>query len=110
MNDLGKLCADAIAVECGPSPGAGWRGACDAFVAQHAVPQHEQAGFYGRVSEALLHRGHGEAAVECARIAFELRPQQEEIVKICAWVFSNSGCDAEAAAAYERLLELRPDW
>jgi capsular polysaccharide transport system permease protein len=32
------------------------------------------------------------------------------MLQICAWVFSNCGCHAEAADAYCRLLQLRPDW
>src|SRR5207247_8206914 len=28
----------------------------------------------------------------------------------CAWLFSNSGCHGEAAAAYERLIALSPEW
>ncbi len=80
------------------------------YLIQRRFPNGEFSIFYGRLSEALLHRGWREHAAECARVAFEFRPVQEEIANLCAWVFSNSGRHAEAAAAYERLLEIRPRW
>ncbi len=84
--------------------------ACRLYLAQRKVPEDELSIFFGRLSEALLHRGWREHAAECARVAFEFRPVQEEIANLCAWVFSNCGRHAEAAAAYERLLEIRPQW
>ena len=32
------------------------------------------------------------------------------VANFCAWLFSNSGCHAEAASAYEKLLEQHSDW
>jgi len=84
--------------------------ACRLYLAQRRFPDDEFSIFYSRLSEALLHRGWREHAAECARVAFEFRPVQEEIANLCAWVFSNSGRHEEAAAAYERLLEMRPRW
>ena len=84
--------------------------ACRLYLAQRRFPDDEFSIFYSRLSEALLHRGWREHAAECARVAFEFRPVQEEIANLCAWVFSNSGRHEEAAAAYERLLEIRPRW
>ncbi|HYZ42197.1 MAG TPA: tetratricopeptide repeat protein [Stellaceae bacterium] len=43
-------------------------------------------------------------------MAFQLRPQDEQIANICAWVFSNCRCHEDAAAAYEQLLEIHPRW
>lgn len=57
-----------------------------------------------------MHKGRPEDAAECARIAFNLQPETEAVANLCAWVFSNCGRHDEAAAAYERLLELRPGW
>jgi capsular polysaccharide transport system permease protein len=84
--------------------------ACNLYLVQRKVPEDEFSIFFGRLSEALLHRGWREHAGECARVAFELRPEQEEIANLCAWVFSNSGRHEDAAAAYELLLKFRPRW
>ena len=66
--------------------------------------------YYCRLSEALYHKGSRDEAVECASTAFDLQPEKEEIANLCAWVFSNCGKHTEAAAAYERLLSIRPHW
>lgn len=63
-----------------------------------------------RLAEALLHRGRRTDAVECCRKAFPLVADDPAMLRICAWVFSNSECHEEAGAAYRRLLELCPDW
>ncbi len=84
--------------------------ACRRYLAQRKFPEDKFSIFFCRLSEALLHRGWRDHAVECAHIAFELRPEEEEIANLCAWVFSNSGRHEDAAAAYERLLEIRPRW
>jgi capsular polysaccharide transport system permease protein len=62
------------------------------------------------LSEALYHKGCHDEAVECARNAFYLQPEEEEIAHLCAWVFSNCRQHENAAAAYERLLSNRPHW
>ena len=62
------------------------------------------------MSEVLFHKGSRGVALECARSAFDLQPEKEEIANLCAWVFSNCGAHGEAAAAYEQLLAARPDW
>jgi tetratricopeptide (TPR) repeat protein len=74
------------------------------------VPDHERAWIYCQLSEALYHKGSRDVAVECARSAFDLQPEKEEIANLCAWVFSNCGEHEEAAAAYEQLLANRPHW
>lgn len=63
-----------------------------------------------RLAEALLHCGQDEAALECCRRGFPIALDDAPLLHICAWVFSNTGCHEEAAAAYRRLLELRPEW
>ncbi len=63
-----------------------------------------------RLAEALLHAGRPEAALECCRRAAPLVADDATMLQICAWVFSNCGCHAEAADAYCRLLALSPDW
>ena len=40
-----------------------------------AVPDSERAAFYCRLGEAFFYRGQREAALDCARAAFELQPQ-----------------------------------
>jgi ABC-type polysaccharide/polyol phosphate export permease/Flp pilus assembly protein TadD len=84
--------------------------ACRQYVEHQKIADDELPGFYCRLGEALLHRGRNQDAVECARLAFDPQLEKEEIVNSCAWVFSNSGQHEEAALAYERLLELRPQW
>ena len=83
---------------------------CQGFLGRADVPDDERARIYCRLSEALYHKGSHDLAVECARSAFELQPEKEEVANLCAWVFSNCGEHAEAAAAYEQLLAIRPDW
>jgi ABC-type polysaccharide/polyol phosphate export permease/Flp pilus assembly protein TadD len=90
--------------------GIGLLEACRHYLAHRKIPERELPRFYGRLSEALLHKGRREDAVECACIAFDLHPETEEIADLCAWVFSNCGQHEQAAAAYERLLKLRPQW
>jgi ABC-type polysaccharide/polyol phosphate export permease/Flp pilus assembly protein TadD len=63
-----------------------------------------------RRAEALYYRGLLSEAIECAHRAFELQPDSAAIVDFCAWLFSNSGRHREAAAAYERLIAMRPGW
>ena len=110
MTDFDEICEEAI--DSAPPSGAAadFIEACNLYLVQRKVPEDEFSIFFGRLSEALLHRGWREHAGECARVAFELRPEQEEIADLCAWVFSNSGRHEDAAAAYERLLEIRPRW
>jgi capsular polysaccharide transport system permease protein len=61
-----------------------------------------------RLAEALFHSGRRDDALECGRRAFASAPY--DAAHFCAWLFSNCGCHQEAAAAYERLLALSPDW
>ncbi|MGH7097674.1 MAG: tetratricopeptide repeat protein [Stellaceae bacterium] len=63
-----------------------------------------------RRAEALCYGGrHGEA-LELGRRAFDLRPDDEETLRFCAWLFSNCADHSAAGIVYERLLALRPDW
>ncbi len=75
-----------------------------------AVPDDRRAALYCRLAERLFYDGDREAAVECARAAFDLQPPEEPVADFCAWLFSNCARHQEAAAAYERLLERRPGW
>jgi capsular polysaccharide transport system permease protein len=90
--------------------GGGFLEACRQYVEHRKISGDQLPGFYGRLGEALLHKGRHEDAVECARLAFDLQPGREQIANSCAWIFSNCGQHEAAAAAYERLLELRPQW
>jgi ABC-type polysaccharide/polyol phosphate export permease/tetratricopeptide (TPR) repeat protein len=62
------------------------------------------------LAERLFYDGRGDDALECARRAFAMAPDDDAIAHFCAWLFSNAGAPAEAAAAYERLIAQRPDW
>ena len=83
---------------------------CRSYLRCRDVSNHERASIYCRLSEALFHKGSRDDATECARSAFDLQPESEEIANLCAWIFSNCGEHEEAAAAYERLLSMRPQW
>lgn len=63
-----------------------------------------------RLAEALFHCDRGEEALECGRRALAVATGDAETLYFAAWLFSNSGCHGEAAAAYRRLLERYPDW
>jgi ABC-type polysaccharide/polyol phosphate export permease/Flp pilus assembly protein TadD len=84
--------------------------ACRLQLESENFSDQDRAQVYCRLSEALYHNGSRENAVACAHIAFSLQPASEEVANLCAWIFSNCGRHAEAAAAYERLLEMRPNW
>ncbi len=64
----------------------------------------------GRLAEALFHSGRRDDGLECGRRVFASAPYDADAAHFCAWLFSNCGCHQEAAAAYERLLALSPDW
>jgi tetratricopeptide (TPR) repeat protein len=110
VTDFDEICEEAIGSARPLGAAADFIEACRLYLIQRRFPDDEFSIFYSRLGEALFHRGWREHAAECARVAFEFRPVQEEIANLCAWVFSNSGRHAEAAAAYERLLEIRPRW
>jgi capsular polysaccharide transport system permease protein len=110
VTDFNEICEEAIGSARPLGAAAEFIEACRLYLAQRKFPEDEFSIFFGRLGEALLHRGWREHAAECARVAFDLRPAQEETANLCAWVFSNSGRHEEAAAAYERLLKIRPRW
>ena len=105
MSDIGQIRQSVI--------GAAFAGdleACLVNLRRRDIPDHERAWIYCQLSEALYHKGSRDVAVDCARSAFDLQPEKEEIANLCAWVFSNCGKHEEAALAYEQLLAIRPDW
>jgi tetratricopeptide (TPR) repeat protein len=110
VTDFDEICEEAIGGARLLGAAADFIEACRVYLARHKFPEDEFSIFFGRLSETLLHRGWREHAAECARVAFELRPEREEIANLCAWVFSNSGRHEDAAAAYQRLLEIHPRW
>jgi len=112
VSEVSEISAEAIdaAAASSRAAGASLFESCQLYLSRHKLPAHQRPIFFGRLGEALLHNGRREEAVDCARIAFELRPQEEEVANICAWIFSNCGRWSEAATAYEQLLEIRPGW
>lgn len=109
MRDIGEICQATIDT-AELTLGGAFVEACGRYLADRKVPEHQLPGFYCRLSEALLHKERHQDAVECARIAFDFRPATEETANLCAWVFSNCGRHGQAAAAYQRLLDIRPQW
>jgi tetratricopeptide (TPR) repeat protein len=105
LSDLGEICHSVMG-----AASRGDLGACRFYLERQDIPNYHRASIYCRLSEALYHKGSREVALECARSAFGLQPEKEEIANLCAWVFSNCEEHGEAAAAYERLLAIRPHW
>lgn len=70
----------------------------------------ERAALQRARAEELFHTNRREEALAAAHTAFDLRPDDEQTARFCAWLFSNCGDHAAAALAYERLLALRPEW
>jgi capsular polysaccharide transport system permease protein len=83
---------------------------CFDYLRDEALTDGVRASLYCRLGEAWYYRGMRDAAVGCARAAFELQPGSEPIADFCAWLFSNCERHDEAAAAYERLIAMRPRW
>jgi capsular polysaccharide transport system permease protein len=112
VSDIDDICEEAIsgAAFSRADRRGGFIAACRQYIALREISDRQLPDFYCRLAEALLHRYHREDAVDCARIAFQLRPRDEQVANICAWVFSNCGCHEDAAAAYEQLLEIHPGW
>jgi ABC-type polysaccharide/polyol phosphate export permease/Flp pilus assembly protein TadD len=108
VRDNLELSSDAAGLE--RAIAAGDLDSCRAVLHECAVSDSDRAAFYCRLGEAFFYRDQTEAALECARSAFELQPQRESIADFCAWLFSNCGHHNEAAAAYERLIVCRPGW
>lgn len=57
-----------------------------------------------------MHAGRTDDAIECCRRLFPAASADPESLRLCAWVFSNGGAHAAAAAAYRRLIALCPEW
>jgi len=83
---------------------------CLDYLRHGGVANPDIAWFICRLGEALFYRGRRGDAVECGRSAFAVAAHDTEVMHFCAWLFSNCGCHAEAAAAYERLIERNPEW
>lgn len=90
--------------------GNGALDACLDYLRRREITGREGARLACRLGEMLFHAGRASDAVECGRFAFVTAANDNEIAHFCAWLFSNSGCHEEAASAYERLIEHRPDW
>jgi ABC-type polysaccharide/polyol phosphate export permease/Flp pilus assembly protein TadD len=83
---------------------------CLDYLRQGEIDGPEGARLACRLGEKLFHAGRAGDAIECGRLAFSAAANDNDVAHFCAWLFSNSGCHAEAAAAYERLIEDHPDW
>jgi capsular polysaccharide transport system permease protein len=92
-----------------PALAAGALDSCLAYLNRADCNGQSDAGLNCRLAEALLHQGRRDEAVECGRRAVPWAGSDAAMLRICAWVFSNCGCHAEAAGAYRRLVELCPD-
>jgi len=83
---------------------------CLHYLRRDQFDNTEKARLACRLGEKLFHIGRQGDALECGRLAFATAANDNDVAHFCAWLFSNSGCHAEAASAYERLIECRPDW
>jgi tetratricopeptide (TPR) repeat protein len=84
--------------------------ACLAYLQKSEITGPAAARLACHLGEKLFYCGRSTEASECARWAFAAAANDKDIIYFCAWLFSNCGCFAEAACAYQRLLEHRPDW
>jgi len=84
--------------------------ACLNYLRTEEIDDPEVAHFACRLGEKLFYQGRDDDAVECGRIAFLAAANDNDVAHFCAWLFSNCGRHRDAAAAYEQLLERRPDW
>ena len=111
MSDTVELSDDAEGVEsCRRAIEPGDFEACRRWLREGPSSKPARALLYCRLGEALFYREEQTAAVECARAALALCPDDQSTADFCAWLFSNCQRYGEAAAAYERLLECRPQW
>jgi capsular polysaccharide transport system permease protein len=90
--------------------GAGALDDCLAFAQRAEADAASDALLNLRLAEALMHAGRPADAADCCRRAVPAVRDDVDMLRLCAWVFSNSGCHAEAAAAYQQLIGLCPEW
>jgi tetratricopeptide (TPR) repeat protein len=83
---------------------------CLDYLRRGPIAATDTARFACRLGEKLFHDGRSSDAIECGRRAFAAAANDNDVANFCAWLFSNSGCYAEAASAYARLIEQSPDW
>jgi capsular polysaccharide transport system permease protein len=83
---------------------------CLDYLRREELGGPEAARLACQLGEKLYYGGRGDDAAECGRLAFAAAANDNDVVHFCAWLFSNCGCHGDAATAYERLLEQRPDW
>jgi capsular polysaccharide transport system permease protein len=83
---------------------------CLDYLRREDIARPDTARLICRLGERLFHEGRSNDAVECGRAAFAVAANDNDVAHFCAWLFSNCGCYAEAASAYERLIDSRPDW
>jgi len=110
VTELDEICETAIGDARDRGAATDFIEACRRYFVRRKVRQDELPLYYCRLGEVLLHRADRDHAVECAHAAFDLQPESEEVAHISAWIFSNCERHEDAAVAYERLLEIRPDW
>jgi capsular polysaccharide transport system permease protein len=84
--------------------------ACLDYLRRQEVRGGDAARLACQLAETLFYAGRGDEALECGRAAFSVAANDNDVANFCAWLFSNCGCYAEAAQAYERLLAHRPNW
>ena len=93
----------------GSALNAGTLDGCLAYLRRAHTNGQSDAGLNCRLAEALLPLSRRDEAVECVRRAMPWADDDAVMLSVCAWVFSNCGCHAEAAGAYRRLIELCPE-
>jgi hypothetical protein len=77
LSDLGEIRQSVIGAAA-----VGDLDACRLYLGRRDIPNHERAWIYCRLSEAFYHKGSRDVAVECARSAFDLQSEKEEIANL----------------------------
>ena len=79
MSDFEEIFEDAIGGSRPMGAASEFIEACRLYLIRRKFAEDQFSVFFSRLGEVLLHRGWREHAVACARVAFELRPEDEGI-------------------------------
>jgi hypothetical protein len=81
VSDFEEIFEDAIGGSRPMGAASEFIEACRLYLIRRKFAEDQFSVFFSRLGEVLLNRGWREDAVACARVAFELRPEDEGIAK-----------------------------